>query len=952
VSGLYQRALFFLNQNELISQKLPDIDENEKSSGISSEEQKEILVQIENLVSKNKIAITDESFVLKANKNGIFLPALINVCAVAVIVAAFFFFQFVSLTQEKKIYLDASSTAGILDSQVISSMKKASEEQLTAKEQEISQIQNQLKSLDQEKNLLASNVEKQVADKKAELVKQMALELDKQRQDLLNQGISTENIDAQIADIKKQKEIEFNKSFEAFRSQAEAQRIEDEKKLSSLQDSFSKNLASLNTEKLSLQDQIKSQKTQLDDLQKKNAERENQLTAEKKDAESRLKEMTDIRDREQLINDQITGSYNKIMASMKDGNYVAAQKNIDEIKNYFKDPQVVALPGILKRRDTELFIIDSLTNLIQNNISKQEFDSTGILQKAGLITSISKKVEEADALYGRKDFDGAKKLYDEALAIIPEVRKSYSQAGSIDLANMDAKFASLKSAGDSFYKTRNYSSALDQYTKALKAYPVNQAQIDEVVARIVEAGSQIGGNIVSNTDDERAASTIINRAQVNANAGKYAEAVDAYVELISRYPRTSYVQTAVGGISQTVTKERASLLAGQDTASASKNAMIAERDAAIAQLNVLIEKNNAALTVKDKQIRELTATLEKNASNPSVSGTSISDANAEISKYQAQIKERDATIARLSATLEKSDSGTKEKDTLISQLSAENDKYKSLLKEKDTTIASLNSAIDKGKTTTGDKDTIVVQLNAEIEKYKSLVKEKDSTITQLNTTIANAKKASDADQLELSRLKIVETDLNKKVSQLEQDKIGLGRELASFREKSPTTGTPEPANVTGTTPLPETTTGPGPTIQVSEDIATEYAAIKAKIEELKKSYADFAKKEDSLLKDQGSLGYLTSKPLLGEMLNSQVARELFPDLYERIKRFDTALSKDERTYGREKGIEETIDVINNRLLLAKEKKPDDFWKLVRQSHKGDDSFLELVDMLQDIMEKK
>ncbi len=951
MSGLYQRALFYLNQNELISQKLPDIDETDKTSGISTEEQKEILVHIESIVSKNKIAITDESFVLKAKKNGVFLPALINMCAIVTIVSAFFFFQFVSLSREKEIYLAASSTAGILDSQVISSMKKASEEQLSAKEREISNIQNQLKSLDDEKNQLASNMEKQVLDKKAELEKQMALELEKQRQDLISQGISTENIDAQIADIKKQKEIEFNKSFEDFRAKAEAQRIDDEKKLSSLQETFNKDLASLSTERQSLKDQIANQATQLEDIKKQNAERESQLTADKKAAEARLKEMTDVRDREQLINDQITGSYNKIMAAMKDGNYALAQKSLDEIKNYFKDPQVVSLPGILKRRDTELFIIDSLSNLIQSNISKQEFDATGILQKAGLITSISKKTEEADLLYKRNDIDGAKKLYEEALAIIPEVRKSYTQADMIDLTSMNARFASLKTSADSLYRSRNFASALDQYTKALKAYPGDQASIDEVVARIIESGNQVGGLIATNPEDERAAAIIVGRAQTNFGAGKYPEAVDAYVEVMTRYPRTSYVQASIAGISQTIAKERTSVVAAQDAALAAKNAMIAERDAAIAQLNSLIEKNNASLAEKDVKIAELTKTLENSGSIQGNGGTSIADINAEIERYKAQIKEKDATIARLNTTLEKSSSGTTEKDALISQLSSENEKYRTLLKERETTITQLNTAIEKGKTATVDKDALIVRLTADAEKYKSLVNEKDTTISQLNATIAANKKSTDSDKAEISRLKLIETDLNKKVTQLEQEKVALGKELALLKERGPVAATsPEPGKETAS-PEPGITPEPGPTAEISEDLLAEYGVLKAKIDDLKKLYGDFAKKEDSIIKEQGSLGYLTTKPLLGEMLNSQFARELFPDLYERIKRFDTALSTDERAFGRDKGIEEAVDVINNRLLLSKEKKPDDYWKQVRQAHKNDDSFLDLVDMLQEIMEK-
>jgi len=63
------------------------------------------------------------------------------------------------------------------------------------------------------------------------------------------------------------------------------QRIEDEKKLTSLQDNFSKNLTSLTTEKLNLETDIKSKQTQIDDLTKKIEAEKKTLTSEKKAAE-------------------------------------------------------------------------------------------------------------------------------------------------------------------------------------------------------------------------------------------------------------------------------------------------------------------------------------------------------------------------------------------------------------------------------------------------------------------------------------------------------------------------------------------------------------------------------------------------------------------------------------------------------------------------------------------
>jgi len=172
---------------------------------------------------------------------------------------------------------------------------------------------------------------------------------------------------------------------------------------------------------------------------------------------------------------------------------------------------------------------------MQSEQSKKDFDASGILNKAGLITSISKKVEDADVLYKRNDFDGAQRLYQEALAIIPEIRKSYTQTDEINLARMNAGFSAIKASADSFYFNRNYSSAVDEYSRALRLIPGDQSNINDAISRLLDSGSRLAGKTIVNSDDEKAAALIVAKANSNAGQGKYPEAIDSYLDIVRLY---------------------------------------------------------------------------------------------------------------------------------------------------------------------------------------------------------------------------------------------------------------------------------------------------------------------------------------------------------------------------------------------------------------------------------
>ena len=109
-------------------------------SGMSREDQKDILRAIENVVIENRIAATPEDFVVKAAKRGVLFPTVVIVAAflaLAVGGAAFYFLFQRGETQIKRGVVGTITAEG----QLIQAVRQEASSRIEEKNQEISTIQ-------------------------------------------------------------------------------------------------------------------------------------------------------------------------------------------------------------------------------------------------------------------------------------------------------------------------------------------------------------------------------------------------------------------------------------------------------------------------------------------------------------------------------------------------------------------------------------------------------------------------------------------------------------------------------------------------------------------------------------------------------------------------------------------------------------------------------------------
>ena len=115
----------------------------DEQSGISKEDQQEILEEIEKVTEENRISVTPEAMAVKAAKRGFVFPLLVNIFCIVLLAGGgftlYYFFQ-----RGQTVLMEEGSAIASAEGKLIEELKKESEAALQVKNRQINQIQSQL----------------------------------------------------------------------------------------------------------------------------------------------------------------------------------------------------------------------------------------------------------------------------------------------------------------------------------------------------------------------------------------------------------------------------------------------------------------------------------------------------------------------------------------------------------------------------------------------------------------------------------------------------------------------------------------------------------------------------------------------------------------------------------------------------------------------------------------
>ena len=519
-------------------------------SGISKEDQKDILQAIENVVTQNKIATTPEDFVVKAAKRGVLFPSLVIAAAALALVvggAAFYFLFQRGETQITRGTLGTITAEG----QLIQAVRQEASARLQEKNQEINSIQGRLADIDKQRQDLQSNMDTKVSQREQELRAQMASALAAEKSRLEAEGLSRQAVALRMQELEKQRSGQLERQMEAYRKEADAERALAEKNLATLQQNYEANLAQANTERQQVMAEAQKREA---DLKGQFSQKTQTLESAKARAEQQLAAISAQREKEDLVTGQLTGLYGVVSDHITQHEYDKALDGLKSLRDFVNRTDIATLPAIAKRHDFDVFVIDTLTSYVQGEIDKEKIDTATLLQAANQFTILRQQVADAQTLLKAGKTAEAEKAYAAALNLIPEVATSYAYFVGRDREAEAAKEARLMQALDNAenaFAAGNFVAAANFYSEAFSFMPVNAERIQKAVSNLEAVGFAQGLRRTSR-EQASAAKDLLNQANALRAQGKDDDALAAYLNVLARYPLADQSKDAISGIQATV----------------------------------------------------------------------------------------------------------------------------------------------------------------------------------------------------------------------------------------------------------------------------------------------------------------------------------------------------------------------------------------------------------------
>jgi hypothetical protein len=204
-----------------------DIDISDPEQGISEEERKQILDQLERSIGE---AAVPESTGLQPAKRGFEFPLFVNLAAAVVLLAVVFGAVRVFEVRREKLNLETREVASS-EGKILDEFKREAEAKLKEKDAAIVRVLKQLSSLEGERSQLSRIMELRIQERERQMRVALEEELHALRQSLIQNGASATEADRQISLFEARRNQEIREELEEFQQQIDAVARQKEQEL-------------------------------------------------------------------------------------------------------------------------------------------------------------------------------------------------------------------------------------------------------------------------------------------------------------------------------------------------------------------------------------------------------------------------------------------------------------------------------------------------------------------------------------------------------------------------------------------------------------------------------------------------------------------------------------------------------------------------------------------------
>ncbi len=592
--GLLRRAKDLVQQYpylRVLSQEEAESDED----GISEDERRRIAAQIQSVVESNRISINAETFRVKPAKRGWVMVVAVNILALLLVGGSLYGALWYFDQQEETLVapeIALVSAEGLL----LETLQEEAEARLSEKEDEIRSIEGRLAEINAERDRLASETDAIVAEREAAIRAEFDQRIAAERERLSATGLSAAEVEAEIAQLQQSQQEALADQINEVRAAAEAEIAEREAAIAQLEEEFQSRLSSAEAEREGLEaerSEIEARyqaelAAEIEDVRAEAATEAAAIEAERVAAIGALDDLRTQREQEEFTVARLTALYAAAQGAIVNADYSRALEEIDEIGAFLSEPSVVALPAIQRRRDVDIFLSDTLSELVVTRQREQNVDTTSLVATAALVEAAAELVTSADALLESGDSEEAARLYRAAVNRIPATAVGLERLEELEdqaSAEDDLVLAQLVSSANQAYRAAQYDLAAERYATVVDYLPVEDAAL---YASILDTGYQLRAAVllaeqrdaIAAVEDAAATETEAAAARIADLENQIAE-LTAAVELRAAELRSAQDEGAATGDELSDLREQLEI-ARQDTRLATERAV--EAEAALAEL--------------------------------------------------------------------------------------------------------------------------------------------------------------------------------------------------------------------------------------------------------------------------------------------------------------------------------------------------------------------------------
>lgn len=439
------------------------------NAGISVEEQREILAEINRITAKNRLSLNgdaqeadkagkkrarDKGSFKAAKKGGLF-PALVNAAALVLLVGGFFFLSSFQGQEEVKIR-GGDRIYNIAEQALIEEIRRETASQLEAKEGEIAFMTSKLAGVDTELQELQDSVETMMGDKEAELRREMSEAFAAERRRLVEENLSEAAIAERMRLFDAERIAGMNTELVNYRQQLDAERAGSEVALKGLQEEYRSSLSSLQHERSQLLESSRAReaalRTQLEAKTKELAAVTEQAQASLSDARNELERLSGDQEKAAVIESQLGGYYALVNDQIKKGLLDEATDTLWIMREYLNTPAFQSLRSIQARKVLYVSSIDILEGVINEVKASKAAASTPA-------PAMSEDVEQIISDLWRKNAELEESL--EAMNKVAAASAGTETTLKTQTADLERRLAAAVS-NENTLKTRN--ATLEQQT--------------------------------------------------------------------------------------------------------------------------------------------------------------------------------------------------------------------------------------------------------------------------------------------------------------------------------------------------------------------------------------------------------------------------------------------------------------------------------------------------------